>query len=167
MKFILYILIGSVFLSCNPEKDTYVIQLSEYDQAILNTKLRKVRNAVALTITTSDSEWSIYPPCSGMKSLFENSPFNKLPSSIADLANLESLILVGLNLSELPNEFSELEKLRYLDLSFNKLNITNELEKFEYISLDTLVITGNSYDTSKLESWKARNPTTSVVNKCN
>lgn len=52
----------------------------------------------------------------------------KLPEELGKLYALEELNISFLGLDNLPKSFSQLDELQILDISFNTLNIENEIE---------------------------------------
>jgi len=143
-----------------------LIELESYNSTILAEELSALKGVENLEIRIGSGKWIIAPPCSGMLSYNTSTPYTELPIEITKLNELVSLKLIGLGLGRLPESFNSLGNLRTLDLTLNKLNITSELAKLELINLDTLIITGNRYDTILLAEWEQNHPNTKILNYC-
>lgn len=110
---------------------------------------------------TFANEWRVYPPQSVLVTRDRDftPPFHLLPPSITELENLQELAISKLNIHTLPENFGNLRNLRYLDISFNKLNISQELPKLKSLpNLKKLLLFGNEVDTVELNNWKTENP---------
>jgi Leucine-rich repeat (LRR) protein len=124
-------------------------------------KLRKVKS---LYITKdSTNGWTIYPPLSALKQMADIPPFRQLPNEITELTSLQNLDLTGLDLKTLPDNFDRLQKLDSLNLTVNKLTISNEIEKIKKIkNLKYLGLFGNKVDTTDIRQLKKENPNLNI-----
>ena len=64
-----------------------------------------------------------------------------------------------LDIHELPNSFKDLKNLTYLNLSYNKLNLTEQFPIFrELPSLKELHVIGNQYDEEIIRAFQKEFP---------
>jgi Leucine-rich repeat (LRR) protein len=142
------------------KKETVVIYLGQYNMDSVPKEIGRLKNAKKLLITMdSTNGWAIYPPLSALQQRTETPPFRLLPDEITQLSNLKTLQLVGLNLKTLPDNFGKLENLDSLNLSLNKLTISNEIGKLKKLKkLKYLGLFGNKVDTVSIKELKKENP---------
>ena len=142
-----------------------VITINGLNNETITEKILEFRDVEVLIIQKSDSSrWQSRPPLSYYQSIIFQPPFWTLPQEIGQLTSLEKLTLTGLDLNELPEEIGSLKKLRLLDLSFNKLNLHQELTLLGKLpNLQTLIFYGNHYDEASLFDLKSLNPKLKVI----
>ncbi|MEP4669395.1 MAG: hypothetical protein ABJZ91_11275, partial [Cyclobacteriaceae bacterium] len=80
--------------------------------------------------------------------------------------SLKSLRLSNLDIHELPESISQLKNLEFLDLSMNKLELSNELPKLTQLSkLKHLRISGNHFREEEMKEFQRQNPNIKVEYK--
>ena len=138
------------------KSESVIIYMSKYNLDSIPREVGKLKNAINLYITIDSSGgWTIYPPLSALEQQVFSPPFKTLPIEITQLRNLRNLGLVGLNLNELPTGFGNLQNLDTLNLSINKLIISNELDKLKKLKkLKYLGLYGNKVDTADINVLK-------------
>jgi len=100
-------------------------------------------------------QWSTRPPLSWYEHLDFAPPYWVLNDKIGQLTELKSLILFEMDIQILPDSIVELQKLEVLNLSFNKLEISNELDKLKQLrNLKHLILYGNHYVESEMQVYK-------------
>jgi hypothetical protein len=142
-------------------KEDILITLNTYGLDSVPREIGQLKNTKSLTILMDSAKrgWTIYPPLFATDPRLDNPPFKTLPNEITELKNLERLIIVDLNLSNLPSDFYKLENLEYLDLSMNKLTISKEIEKLKRLKkLKYLGLFGNRVDTIDIKKLKEEIP---------
>lgn len=142
------------------DKETVVIYLSKYNLDSVPSDISQLRKVKSLYIAKdSSSGWTVYPPLSAMRQMTKVPPFQQLPNEITDLTELENLVLIGLDLKSLPDNFDKLQKLDSLNLMLNKLTISNEIEKLKKLKrLKYLGLLGNNVDTVDINKLRRSNP---------
>ncbi|MEM9671593.1 MAG: hypothetical protein AAF992_03315 [Bacteroidota bacterium] len=87
-----------------------------------------------------------------------------MPDEITTLTQLQDLSISGLNLAELPQNFSQLKNLESLDLTHNKLNISAEWGKLKSLpKLREVTVIGNVVDTAEVHRWMDERPGLKVI----
>lgn len=139
------------------DKETVVINLVDYALDSVPREIGRFKKVKSLSIgNQSDTGWVAYPP---LLVRIEQPPFQQVPDELTELSDLKTLRLVGLDLNRLPDKFERLQKLDTLDLFFNKLTISDELEKLKKLeNLTYLDIRGNKVDTADIRALKESNP---------
>jgi Leucine-rich repeat (LRR) protein len=141
------------------EKETVVIYLSKYQLDSVPSEVGRLKKAKRLFITADSGGWTIYPPLSALPQPTNSSLGQNLPDEITELTNLKSLGLVHLNLTSLPRDFIRLKNLDSLDLSMNRLVISDEIPKLKELKgLKYLGLLGNKIDSTDIEELKRGNP---------
>jgi hypothetical protein len=142
------------------DKETVVIYLKNYNLNSVPSEIGKLKKVKSLFITKeSTSDWTIYPPSSALKQMTEVPPFRQLPNEITELTTLQNLVLAGLDLKTLPDNFDRLQNLDSLNLILNKLTISVEIEKLKKLkNLKYLGVYGNKIDTTDIRELKRENP---------
>jgi Leucine-rich repeat (LRR) protein len=142
------------------DKEEVTIVLNSYGLDSIPKEIRQLKKAKSLTISFDTLEgWTIYPPLSALNERIDSPPFNTLPDEITELKNLERLTIHGLDIARLPDNFGNLENLEHLDLSMNKLTVSNELVKLKGLkNLKYLSLFGNRIDTLIIKNWRNENP---------
>jgi Leucine-rich repeat (LRR) protein len=142
------------------ESESVVIYLSKYSLDSVPAEIGRLQKARSLYISRdSAGGWTIHPPLNELEEMTETPPFRQLPDEITDLTDLTSLTLVGLDLSTLPDNFQKLQNLDTLNLSFNKLTISKEIEKLKGLKhLRYLELVGNQVDSADVVELKRANP---------
>lgn len=93
-------------------------------------------------------------------------PFRKIPSSIGKLKNLKKLLLVNLDINEIPDAISDLENLEYINLSFNKLDLNTELPKLKNLkNLKHVRVIGNQYEEAVIAQLISEMPSVKIEYK--
>lgn len=136
------------------------IVLSNYGLEEIPGEIGTLKNVKQLTLLKDSSKgWVIYPPMSAFSNRELTPPFYSLPKEITELQQLESLTIIGLNIHSLPENFEKLENLKQLNLSLNKLTLSNEVEKIVRLKkLKTLSLFGNKIDSAGLRFIKQERP---------
>ena len=144
--------------------DTVVITLDEEESNEISIRISELSKTTELKIQKSKpkQDWVAHPPLSWYESRELKPPYWKIPESIGQLHHLKSLYLVNLDISELPNSFTQLQNLEFLDLSLNKLNLSNELPK---INLKHLKVLGNHFDEVEIQQFKEEFPNVKIEYK--
>ncbi len=103
--------------------------------------------------------WKTYPPLSWYKSVEFTPPYWVLSNKIGQLRSLKTLSIVDLDLRTLPDSIIHLSKLEHINLSFNKIDLGFELDKFRQLkSLKRLTAYGNHYDEAVIQAFKSEFP---------
>jgi hypothetical protein len=122
-------------------------------------EIAMLKSAKEISISGSDDAWTVYPPFSTRLRTNERPPFQFLPDEICELTQLESLSLVDIDLTELPECFDRLHKLKTLNLSMNKIDVVKELDKLSKLkSLSKLDLIGNKIDTLAIKEFQLAHP---------
>lgn len=169
------ILILFLFQSCQDMDEPYFndlsnqesvkIVLADYDFDQVPPQILELTHVKELEIV-ADRKWKVYPPVSFFEIKEVSPPFKYLPDEITKLNKLTRLRVVDLDLRELPKGFPKLENLEELDLSFNKLQISNEINKLRALpKLRQLNVTGNLVDTVELQNWMKENQNLEIIYK--
>ncbi len=171
---ILLILLTTLLLSCSTtdkkrglfdnltDKETVVVILSKYNLDGVPSEIGRLANTKRLYITADSGGHTIYPPLgTSAQPTYSTYPAldERLPDEITTLTNLTYLGLVRLNLTALPDDFGKLTGLDTLDLSFNRLKISKEIEKLkQFKDLKFLGLMGNLVDSTDIVQLKKDNP---------
>ena len=172
--FVLVILVSScltlegekekTFVSDQVGKEDVVLILSDYALDSIPKEVGLLQNAKSLKIVLDSANLyglTIYPPLSaGGPTYGPNDPSMKfLPKEITYLKKLQKLSLVGIGIEKLPDGFSNLQSLEFLDLSMNKLDISTELNKLKGLpKLKVIELLGNNIDTLEIKNWERERP---------
>lgn len=142
------------------DKENVVIILNNYKLDSIPSEIGLLKSARTLTISIDTLHgWTIYPPLSVMDQRIDSPPFKNLPVEITTLKNLKRLTIHELNVRTLPDGFDKLDNLEYLDLTMNKLIISNELDKLKGLkNLKYLALFGNQIDDESIEALKKEKP---------
>lgn len=165
------LMIGSLLICCTIKnknskifdgligKEDIVIVLSTYGLDSVPKEIGQLQNVKSLTIVKDSSKgWKIYPPLSALTRRVDVPPFTRLPDEILELKTLTTLSLVDLNIKALPDDFNKLENLETLDLTLNKLTISNEITKLNGLKkLKHLALFGNRVDSIDIQELKKEN----------
>lgn len=175
MRFLKLITLTVIVTSCSPtnkqkglfdnltNKETVVLFLSKYDLDGVPKDIEQLTNVKRLFISADSGAWTIYPPLSALPQPTDNTLNERLPNEITKLTNLKYLGLVRLNLTTLPDDFGKLNNLDSLDISFNRLTISNEIEKLKELKeLKYLELTGNVVDSTDIIKLKKENPSLKI-----
>lgn len=145
------------------DNETVILFLSEYNLDSVPNDIGRLKNAKRLYITADTLGWTVYPPLSSLPQPTDSTPGKKLPAEITKLTSLKYLGLVHLNLKSLPDEFDKLKNLDTLDLSMNKLVISNELKILKELKgLKYLGLMGNAVDSADIKQLKNSNPSLTI-----
>ena len=171
MRFLKLVILTTIIAGCSTtdkkkylfdnlaDKQTVLLVLSKYNLDSVPSEIGRLTNAKRLYITSDSGAWTIYPPLSALPQPTDTSLSKRLPNEITKLTSLKYLGLVRLNLTTLPNDFGKLNNVDSLDLSFNKLTISNEIEKLKELKkLKFLGLTGNVVDSTDIIELKKNNP---------
>lgn len=144
--------------------DKVIIVLDEYKLDSIPKEIGVLKNAKELVISMNNNDsWTIYPPQSAMEYWVNSPPFTTIPDELLELGKLEKLSLIGLNIKTLPAGIYQLKNLEYLNLSFNKLNVTNELPKLKKMpKLNHVVLFGNNVNIEDIKKWRTQNPNINI-----
>lgn len=167
-----------IFISCSTEQQnpvdkylkekTVVINLDELPTKEIPKEIGQLINVSDLTIqpTQPTENWTVLPPLSWYETRELKEPFLEIPASIGQLETLRSLKLSNLDIHQLPESISQLKNLEFLDLSMNKLQLSNELPKLAGLSnLKHLRILGNHFDDEGMKEFQRQNPEIKVEYK--
>ncbi|MEP4531834.1 MAG: hypothetical protein ABJ004_02030 [Cyclobacteriaceae bacterium] len=147
---------------------TVLINLDELPARRIPEEIGQLTSVNGLTIQPSQptGNWTDYPPLSWYETRELKEPFLELPASIGQLTSLKSLRLSNLDIHELPESISQLKNLEFLDLSMNKLKLSNELPKLTQLSkLKHLRISGNHFHEEEMKEFQRQNPNIKVEYK--
>jgi hypothetical protein len=149
----------NLFSELTDKKDV-VIALSDYGLDSIPLEIGKLKKAETLTISQDSLKgWTIFPALFALDERIDLPPRKTLPDEITELKNLRRLTISGLNIKSLPPDFDKLQNLEYLSLVFNKLIISNELEKLKALKkLKYVYLVGNRIDTTEVERWQRERP---------
>lgn len=142
-------------------EDSIVITLSELESEKIPKTIWNSENIKKLKIqrVLLEDNWSTFPPLSWFENRELNPPFWIIPKDIGKLENLEYLDLKNLDIHKLPASITKLQKLKELDLSFNKLKLSKELTKLGKLkNLKELRLFGNHYEVDAMEKFKNKFP---------
>jgi Leucine-rich repeat (LRR) protein len=122
----------------------------------------------SLTIKiTSNKGWVVFPSVQGIDSRVRYSTKTKLgsvPEELGYLKRLEYLDLSDLGISHLPVSLVNLSNLKSLDMSFNRINVSRDIEKILFLSnLKTLKIYGCDFNEDDLLRIKRNRPDIRVL----
>ena len=177
IRLLIKIIFFTCFCACDPrpvslfrefqDQDSVMIILSKYELDTVPPAIGDLKSCENLIIVNKEG-WSVFPPESAWASILEKHlktpPFRTLPAELMQLTRLRSLSVANLDLVEIPEGINNLHFLEELNVSFNKMDITRELYKLESLhSLRKFTISGNKYDTLKLENWSANHPEVVVI----
>ncbi|MDF4220367.1 hypothetical protein PXC01_02140 [Maribacter sp. M208] len=168
MKTPILIVILILIFSCEPKrlfkdlenKEQVFIELSAYGLDEIPNEVGKLKSAKKLEIYLDSVEgWTIYPPLSAIDQFIDEPPFRTIPPELLELEGLEQLTLYGLAIKTLPKDLYRLKNLEYLDLSMNKLTISEEMAKLKKLKkLKCVELFGNRVNELELEKWRTENP---------
>jgi Leucine-rich repeat (LRR) protein len=145
------------------DKETVILFLSKYQLDSIPSDIGRLKNVKRLYITADSIGWTVYPPLSALPQPPDSTPGKQLPAEITELTSLKYLGLVHLNLKSLPNDFSKLKNLDSLDLSMNRLVISDELKKIKELKgLKFLGLMGNAIDSADIKELKNSNPSLTI-----
>ncbi len=145
-------------------QENVILFLSKYHLDSVPNEIGQLKNAKRLYITADTLGWTVYPPLSTLPQSANALPGKQLPNEITELTNLKYLGLVHLQLTRLPDNFGKLQNLDSLDLSMNKLVISNELEKLKQLKgLKFVNLTGNAIDSTAIKELKRNNPGLTIL----
>lgn len=145
-------------------QEKVIISLADFDLTSVPPAIKNLKNVKDLTISKDYSNWSVISPASLRDSPVDIPPFNYLPEEIGELTQLESLTLDNLDIKKLPEGFTKLQNLRFLNLSFNKLDIANEVKGLALLkSLEKLIIVGNKIDEPSIAYLRNQIPGLQIV----
>ncbi|OEK06597.1 hypothetical protein [Roseivirga misakiensis] len=109
--------------------------------------------------TRANMQWSTRSPLSWYETVEFTPPYRELSDKVGKLKRLKSLILVDLDIKTLPESITQLKHLEILNLSFNKLELPEELSKLKVLkSLKHLILIGNHYDPHEMEEYQKEFP---------
>lgn len=174
MRLLQSIILTAIIFCCTPtkekylfddltDKETVLIILSKYNLDSVPCEIGRLTKAKRLYIALDSGGWTVYPSLSALPQAMDSSPSQKLPDEITELTNLKSLGLIHLSLESLPTDFGKLENLDSLDLSMNRLTISNELEKLKSLKgLKYLGLMGNAVDRTDIKELKRNNPNLTI-----
>ena len=113
---------------------------------ISNSKIKTIKQTIPISLKWID---------------LSNNPITTLPSHITNLANLEKLLLINNNLENLPNDFSKLTSLKFLNVSGNNNleQLPNLPTSLEHLSIGDTKITKLPYNIAQLTKLKIINAT--------
>lgn len=141
------------------EKEDVTIYLSDYKLDSVPNEIGRLTKTKKLYITSDRNGWTIYPPLSATQQATAKNLNRYLPNAITELNQLKSLGLVNLHLKSLPDNFSYLQNLDSLDLSFNNLTLSNEISKLIQLkNLKYLRLFGNEIDSNSIREMEKHNP---------
>ncbi|MFY0593437.1 hypothetical protein [Roseivirga sp.] len=116
---------------------------------------------IRLTIqkTRPKTKWGTHPPLSWYETVEFTPPYWELSDKVGKLKRLKSLILADLDIKTLQESIIQLKHLEILNLSFNKLELSEELSKLKALkSLKHLILIGNHYDPHEMEDYQKEFP---------
>jgi len=162
MKYLLILITLSIFQQqamqgIDSKDKSITITLDELTTQEISERIwdNKELNQLTIQKTKSKTKWSTYPPLSWYETVKFVPPYWVLSSKIGRLKNLKSLVLVDLDIQTLPDAITELQQLEELYLSFNKLEVSDELWKFKELkNLKRLVLYGNHYDLKEMQNYQ-------------
>ncbi len=122
----------------------------------------------SLTIKiTSNKGWVVFPSVQGIDSRVKyttNTKLGSVPEELGYLKHLEYLDLSDLGISQLPVSLVNLSNLKTLNMSFNRIAISGDIEKILSLSsLKTLKIYGCDFNEDDLLRIKTNRPDIRVL----
>lgn len=164
---ILLMLIATVFIDESPQKEDSLI-LSINDKTIffeiVSSELKHHSKIKHLKIELSENinTWIVFDnKFDGVRNPSFNlkTEVDSLPDAICKLDHLESLSIAFLGIKQLPDDFSSLQSLQYLDISFNKFNLDQELFKLKDLQkLKQLNVFGCGINQQQIDRILESNP---------
>jgi Leucine-rich repeat (LRR) protein len=139
--------------------------------SILSKSIRAELNSLTIQISENLNTWFSY----GRIPLQEFEELNNIPSFrikkplgnlpwLGGMDSLESLTIKFLGLTQLPLGINELKNLKKLDISFNYLNISQEISIIKELEkLEELIVFGLKIDQSVILELKETNKKLSVL----
>jgi len=129
----------------------------------------KCDSLVSLTIQiTSNKGWVVFSHIQGISdhscSYSYDTKLGSLPDDFANLKHLQNLDLSYLGIDNLPNSLFKLQNLKSLDISFNKIQLSKELDKILSLeNLELLKIYGCDFSNDDLERILRKKPDLKVL----
>ncbi len=128
------------------------IYLSDYGLDSVPKEIESLKNVERLYISKDRNGWETLVPNTIIDPKEKKPPFRHLPNEITHLTTLQVLSLVNLDIVTLPEDIYKLKHLDSLFLFYNKLTISNELEKLGRLKqLKYLGLQGNYVTPADLE----------------
>ena len=154
----------SVFDQLKGQKDI-VISLKEFKLDSIPPAINVLQGVERLTILKDSAmSWVAYPPLSALgEQLKLDSTSRLLPKEITELESLKSLSLFNLDLVSLPDDLYKLKNLDTLDLTLNKLVISQEIDKLKKLThLKFLNVGGNRAKKDDIVRLQSAMPATKI-----
>lgn len=151
---------------CNSNIEFEVGDTATYRQRLL--PLFSCDSLKSLTIKISSNKgWVVFPSVQGINSRVKytnNTKLGFLPEELGSLKHLEYLDLSNLGISQLPVSLVNLSNLKTLNMSFNRIAISGDIEKILSLSsLKTLKIYGCDFNEDDLLRIKTNRPDIRVL----
>lgn len=124
-----------------------------------------LKNTKARELHIGTGGFKVYPPMSVIPD--QKIPLRKIPQEISGMKELRRLTISSARISSLPESISTLQKLHYLDLSFNdELNIQEQMAKIGRMeALDTLVVYGRLLNGKIKSELRTLNPELKIIDE--
>ena len=162
MKQLLFLFV-LIISSCSSERPNNYRKLDLSNKRLTSIP-DSVLNMIDLDTLDLGSDFTLYPPLSAIIDSNANQ-ISLLSEEIGNLTNLKALILRGNKLTALPYSISKMDKLEYIDLSFNtEFDIVKEIDKIKKLpKLKKLNIAFVSATQSDIDIIKHTLPNTQVI----
>lgn len=150
---------GEMFPAIN-QQDEVVLLLGKYGLEKVPPQINEFKDATYLNVINDTVPgWRAYPPFPSTFNGDPQPPFEYLPEEILELTQLRELHITDLNLRTLPENIYLLENLEYLNISFNKMIIADEIPKLKKLpNLHRVDMYINKIDTVAIQKWQKENP---------
>lgn len=173
---VLLVCFSIVFLGCQSKSDKsvfdhlkgqtdIVISLKAYQLDSVPPAINVLQGVERLTILKDSAmSWIAYPPLSALGEQPKlDTTFRHLPKEITELGSLKRLTLFNLDLVSLPDDVYKLKNLDTLDLTLNKLVISQEIDKLKKLThLKFLNVGGNRAKKDDIVRLQSAMPATKI-----
>jgi hypothetical protein len=151
---------------CHPQVEFEVGDTTTYRDRLLPVFKCNIIKSLTIKIT-SNKGWIVFSHVQGFDFGVKYSTKTKLgflPEELGIAKELELLDVSDLGISRLPKNLSKLSKLKSLDISFNRINLSDELKKILLLDrLKVIKIYGCNFTLDDLTEIKLQRPDLKVL----
>lgn len=149
------------------KENTGTLAIEGLTETEISQNLKRLKGVEKLIISRqAETGWQVYPPRDFDDPIFDQVPKKELSAMIGELKQLTYLSLFDLELTDLPENITNLTELDTLILGNNYLDISIELRKLNQLEkLKYLDLTNNKVDTLIVKEWIEKRPNLRVVLK--